>query len=111
MSRQPETKVFLKYARKRECWICSFCDTENESDQCHLCGSVRLPGSVVKPSWDNMLNTYDNVVANVSDDMEEIKYDYSENKGVGNVVGRVISWLMIFLIIISIIVIVSFICS
>ena len=111
MEVQQETRIFLKYKRKKECWVCSFCDTENENNKCYLCGALRRPDSVVRPTWDNMLNTYDNVVANVSDDMKEIKYEYSENKDIGNVVGRVISWLMIFLMIISIIVIVSFFCS
>lgn len=104
MGVQPETKIFLKYKRKKECWVCSFCDTENENNKCYLCGALRRHDSVVRPTWDNMIHSFDKVVPERGNDMPEIQYDYSENKGVGNVVGLIVAWVVIIFILILIIV-------
>ena len=103
---KPEIAVFLKYTRKRECWVCSLCDTENEDNKCRLCGSVRLSDSVVRPTWDNMIHTpvTTHSVAPTEQLSQPQYIQESEGDGNGKTVGIVIAWVVIVFILILIIV-------
>jgi len=107
MTVQSETKVFLKYKRKKECWVCPLCDTENHDNKCYLCGSIRLSSSVVKPAWDNMVHVQNNTSINngfVNYENVPKEYDVTENSGNGKNIGLIIAWIAIVITLIAVIV-------
>lgn len=83
MSVGMDTNVILKYKRSKMCWICTSCETENDtsSGKCMLCGKFKTADAYIENVWnpdidvvhkgstDNDFNSFEN----------NYNYNYSDN--------------------------------